>query len=70
MRDPARIDPILEEIRRIWTANPDLRLTQLLVNAVRPSEPCSQVYSFEDDKLLRALREYPNTEPPVAPEGR
>jgi uncharacterized protein YihD (DUF1040 family) len=56
MRDPNRIEPILEEIRRIWTAYPDLRLTQLLVNVIRPSEPCPQVFSFEDDELLKRLR--------------
>ncbi|MCU0706558.1 MAG: hypothetical protein MUF18_21590 [Fimbriiglobus sp.] len=58
MRDPARIEPILEEIRRIWTACPDLRLSQLLVNVIRSPEPCPQIFYFEDDKLLDRLRAY------------
>jgi hypothetical protein len=32
MRDPERIDKVLEVIRIIWKANPDLRLTQLVLN--------------------------------------
>ena len=62
MRDPARIEVILEEVRRIWTANPDLRLAQLLVNVIRPPEPCPQVFYFEDDKLLERLRAFPVAE--------
>ena len=30
MRDPARIDRMLEKIRAIWKAYPDLRLGQLI----------------------------------------
>ena len=33
MRDPERIARILGRVQRIWEANPDLRLGQLLVNA-------------------------------------
>jgi hypothetical protein len=62
MRDPKRIEPILEEIRRIWTACPDLRLAQLLVNVIRSPEPCPQIFYFEDDKLLERLRAYPEGE--------
>ena len=34
MRDPKRIEPILSLIREIWTKHPDLRLTQLIMNAL------------------------------------
>lgn len=63
MRDPARIDPILAEIRRIWMEWPDLRLSQLLVNVIRPTVPCPQVFYFKDDRLLQRLRDYPTVGP-------
>ncbi len=58
MRDPNRIEPILNEIRRIWTACPDLRLSQIIVNVIRSPEPCPQVFYFEDEELLKRLRAY------------
>lgn len=56
MRDPERIIPILDALRVVWEQNPDLRLTQLLVNLIRPGEPCPRVFYFEDDELLKRLR--------------
>jgi uncharacterized protein YihD (DUF1040 family) len=56
MRDPARIDQLLELLREVWTRSPDLRLGQLLVNAVSPREPCSEVYAIEDSVLARRLQ--------------
>jgi hypothetical protein len=55
MRDPARIDEVLAAIHELWMQYPDLRLGQLIVNAVGPAEPCAEVYSIEDTKLLRKL---------------
>jgi uncharacterized protein YihD (DUF1040 family) len=34
MRDPDRIPRILKKLEQAWTAHPDLRLGQLLVNLV------------------------------------
>lgn len=53
MRDPKRIPVILEAIRVVWQANPDLRLTQLIVNALdaRPND----IFYVEDDVLLDGL---------------
>lgn len=53
MRNPNRIEPILEEIKEIWEKNPDLRLLQLLLNT-------NNDYYTEDDKLLEDLREFYN----------
>lgn len=36
MRDPARIDRIVDKLRRVWYANPDQRLGQLLHNLLGP----------------------------------
>src|SRR4051812_37165609 len=55
MRDPNRIIPILDAIREIWEANPDLRLGQLIVNAIRPSQPCPQIFGAEDTVLQKGL---------------
>jgi hypothetical protein len=58
MRDPARIPRILEAIWKVWERDPDLRLGQLLVNAIRPSRPTPQVFGFEDSKLEERLQTY------------
>jgi hypothetical protein len=54
-RDPARIEQVLEVVRRIWAEFPDMRLGQLLINAVRRSEPCPELFSVEDTVLVRTL---------------
>ena len=54
-RDPARIPVMLDAIREQWEKDPDLRLSQLIVNALSPSEPCPQVYYFEDEQLISKL---------------
>jgi len=52
MRDPKRIEPILSLIREIWTNHPDLRLTQLIMNALNINyDP----YYIEDDDLQKGL---------------
>jgi len=47
MRDPKRIDKILKLIGNVWKQNPDLRLLQLLDNAI----PDQKWYYIEDDVL-------------------
>lgn len=60
MRDPSRIHRILHRIQPIWTQNPDLRLTQLLINAARLREASPELYCYEDSKLEKALEKYSN----------
>ena len=55
MRDPARIDRMLELIRKVWYDAPDLRLTQLIMNELRMN---SDPYYVEDEKLEDALKAY------------
>lgn len=50
MRNPNRIDSILNEIKRIWKKNPNLRLLQLLTNI-----DCDPYY-IEDEQLVEKLR--------------
>jgi hypothetical protein len=58
MRDPKRIPDILAKIEELWEEQPDLRLMQLLINALRPEDPSSELYSIEDSKLAKRLMEY------------
>lgn len=54
MRDPKRIDRMLKLIEKVWKSSPDLRLTQLIMNALKMNyDP----YYVEDDKLERAIVE-------------
>ena len=48
MRDPNRIDSVIEKLRALWKTQPDMRLGQLLVNVIRPSQPCPQIFGVED----------------------
>jgi len=58
MRDPARIDNVLAALRAVWLESPDLRLGQLVVSAIRPTDPCPEVFHAEDDAILRGLISY------------
>lgn len=52
MRDPARITPLLELIEAIWRRHPDMRLCQLIGNAL----PGQDAYHVEDGALEVELR--------------
>lgn len=54
MRDQVRIEPTLAAVQAVWIAAPDLRLGQLLLNAMRPGE---DLYQVEGDVLLQRLNE-------------
>jgi uncharacterized protein YihD (DUF1040 family) len=59
MRDPARIDEVLELLRAVWTLEPDLRLGQLVYNAARIRDPeLNDVFSIEDSSLQKGLVRY------------
>ena len=56
MRDPRRIDDVLLAIAEVWALDPDLRLGQLLVNAVRLAEPWQELSGIEDAELVRRVQ--------------
>ena len=60
MRDKNRIPKILNELERIWKANPDFRLGQLIVVGTKPKESCPEVFNIEDEKLLEGLLNFEN----------
>lgn len=51
MRDPTRIDRVLEVVKKYWERNPDLRLCQLLGNCFGFND----LYYVEDDVLVKEL---------------
>ncbi len=53
MRNPDRIDKVLDIIREIWEKNPDLRLGQLLLNLVSDA---NILYWVEDEELIKGLK--------------
>ncbi len=53
MRDPARIERMLDHINYIWQKEPDLRLGQLLVNVL--PEFGEGPYYIEDHLLENAI---------------
>jgi len=59
MRDPNRIPEILGLVEKLWKKYPDLRLTQLIMNALQMN---SDPYYIEDDRLYKALKTYNETE--------
>lgn len=59
MRDPNRIESVLDAIRRCWVEQPDLRLGQLLSNCLMSN--CAygdNLFYIEDDKLIKRLETY------------
>lgn len=71
MRNPDRIPQMLEALGDFWKKNPDLRLGQLLSNAVERARPDirehedwsdrlrSAIFNIEDDELIRAIDPMP-----------
>lgn len=51
MRDPQRIDRIVEQLRTVWKRAPELRLGQMLLNVA--GEP--KLYYIEDQQLIDLL---------------
>ena len=76
MRDKNRIPKILNELERIWKANPDFRLGQLIVVGAKPKEPCPEVFYIEDEDLLDGLLKFDkraelgNEEPKTVPDWK
>lgn len=55
MRDPARIDRMLDLLRTIWHRNPDMRLMQLLLNSSN-IQLRAGLYTTEDSVTEENLR--------------
>ena len=53
MRNPKRIPIIIKELEKVWKANPDLRLAQLLWNVFR-DDP----YNIDDSEFIQIIKEF------------
>lgn len=62
MRDPKRIEKVLNVIRLVWSECPDLRLMQLILNALYKSDQMvvsdQSVFYIEDEVLMKTIVEY------------
>lgn len=58
MRDPDRIPELCALLERAWRLDPDMRLGQLIVCAIRPSTPCPQIFHPEDSHTQRGLERF------------
>ncbi len=58
MRNPERIDEILDLVSKIWHKYPDLRLCQLISNCFQRN----YLYYMEDDELKdKLIKSYPDS---------
>jgi len=62
MRDPKRIDKVLNIIKIVWSECPDLRFVQLILNVLHSSDQIvifsDSIYNIEDEILMKAIVEY------------
>ena len=60
MRNKERIKPILEDLDKIWSKNPDLRLAQLLsiLAKIYADYKQNDLFYFEDSDLEAAIEKY------------
>ena len=54
MRDPNRIDKVIDAVKEAWKENPEWRLGQLIVNISRAAN-CSDPFFLEDDRLMGVI---------------
>jgi uncharacterized protein YihD (DUF1040 family) len=55
MRDPRRIPEVLESIRTAWERYPDLRLGQLITNAVIEGTGRPDAFYVEDAEMVKLI---------------
>ena len=61
MRDPNRIPKTLKAVEKLWKANPDWRLGQLIVNISR-SAGYGDHFFIEDDRLVKEITQWEGEE--------
>lgn len=53
-REISRIEPMLDEFRKLWEKYPDLRFGQLVCNIV----PENQLFYVQDDIMLERIQDW------------
>lgn len=64
MRDPKRIDKMINLLRDVWHANPDMRLGQLMLNLTRNSQledDINRIWHAEDEEWVDLMQRYLTT---------
>ena len=57
-KEPHIENDVLEALMDAWSRHPAMRLGQLIVNVVRPENPCPEIFSIEDSQLMKKLRKF------------
>jgi hypothetical protein len=57
LRDPSRIEVLLELLRQYWKQNPDLRIGQIITNLSSSKRMSIDPYYIEDDMIINSLKE-------------
>lgn len=52
-------EDVLETLNEVWADFPELRLIQLIVNAVAPIKP-DCIFNIEDNQLIESLKKFKN----------
>lgn len=55
MRDPERIDRVIEKVRAYWKKYPDQRLGQLIMNVDRGEAGWPDIWEVEDDTFEQKI---------------
>ena len=66
MREPKRIERMIQQLESAWLAFPDMRLGQLVLNITR-AETTSDLWNLEDDRIEQLLDTF--TRLKIAPQG-
>lgn len=61
-RAPERISRILQKVEKVWVENSDMRLGQLIVNALGMSLHSPEIFYAEDSAFEEALDEWLDAE--------
>lgn len=56
MRNPARIDPLLQKLEKAWKKNPDWRFGQFLFDFL--SQLDMDIWHIEEDEWMVAIQAY------------
>lgn len=57
MRNPDRIQPMLDKLAEFWKEHPDFRLGQLIMTIGMTGEHNPKLFYMEDEEFLKLLEE-------------
>jgi hypothetical protein len=57
-KEPNIESDALESLMKTWASFPKMRLGQLIMNVVRPKDPCPEIFYEEDSELIKKLKHF------------